>query len=118
MMGKARQKELKLAYRQAFPAMGIFAIRNLQTGRTLLDKSTNLSGALNRHRLELRFGTHRNPALMADWRQYGEAGFSFEILEQLKERSEPDFNYPAELERLLASWQAKFAEEARDRYPV
>lgn len=117
-MDKARQKELKLAYKQAFPAMGIFAIRNLQTGQTLLDKSTNLTGSLNRHRLELRFGTHRNPALMADWRQHGETGFSFEILEQIKERSEPGFNYPAELERLLANWQAKLAEEAHDRYSV
>jgi len=106
-MDKARQKELKLAYKLALPPMGIYAIRNLATGRIYLDQSNNLTGALNRHRLELKLGTHRNPALLADWRSYGEAQFSFEILEQLKQSPEPDFDYAAELVRRLKHWRGE-----------
>ena len=112
-MDKARQKELKLAYKQTFPTMGLFAIRNLASGRLLIDKSTNLPGSLNRHRMELRMGTHRCRKLQEDWFHYGEAAFGFEILERIKERIEPDFNYLVELERILAERlsQSEKAEE-------
>lgn len=106
-MDKARQKALKLAYKLALPPMGIYAIRNLTTGRTLLDSSANLVGALNRHGMELRHGTHRHRELMADWRVLGEAQFVFEVLEQIKASPEPDFDYAGELTRLLTLWQGK-----------
>lgn len=106
-MDKAAQKEAKAAYRLAFPAMGIYGIRHLDSGRMLLDKSTNLPGALNRHRMELKLGTHRNRALQADWLARGEAGFAFEILEQIKESSDPDMNYARLLDDLLATWLSR-----------
>ena len=102
VMDRAKRKELTQAYKLAFPSMGIFAIRNLATGRVLIDQSANLNGTFNRHRVELQLGTHRNKALMEDWRTHGEANFVFEVLETIKERSEPDFNYRAEMARLLA----------------
>ncbi len=106
-MDKARKKELRQAYRLAPPPMGIYTITNKATGRTLLDASANLEGAFNRHRMELRLGVHRNRPLMADWRQFGEAQFAFEVAERLKPRTEPDFDPAAELARLLARWQTK-----------
>lgn len=107
MMEKSRKKEISVAYKLAYQPMGIFSVRNLATGRQLVGHGSNPTAALNRHRVELRFGTHRNQALMGDWRQFGEAGFAFEILELLKERPEPDFDYPAELESRMAVWKAK-----------
>lgn len=115
-MDKNRQRELKLAYRLSRPPMGIYAIRNSANGKLYLDRSTNLTGSLNRHRLELKLGTHRNPAMMQDWRQYGEAQFAFEILEQLKDSPEPDFNYAAELDRRLAHWREKHPSGSPDSY--
>lgn len=109
-MDKTRHKALKQAYKLAFPAMGIYAIRNTANGRIYLDKTSNLGGALNRHRMELKLGTHRCPALLAEWRQFGEAQFSFEVVEQLKERSEPDFDYSTELEHCLARWRKEFSQ--------
>jgi len=106
---KARQRELKLAYKLALPPMGVFGIRNLVCGRQLVERSMNLTGSLNRHRMELRAGVHRNRELMADWRAHGEAQFVFEVLEQVKERPEPDFDYAQEVQSLLARWQAKLA---------
>ncbi|NYE28796.1 hypothetical protein HDE78_001752 [Rhodanobacter sp. K2T2] len=96
-----------MAYKLALPRMGIFSIRNVVTGRMLLDQSSNLTGSLNRHRMELQWGVHRNRLLMADWHAYGEARFSFEVVEQIHERHEPDFDYRAELVRRTAFWRAK-----------
>lgn len=106
-MDRARRKALTQAYKLEFPAMGIFAIRNLATGRMLIDQSTHLGGSINRHRTELLLGTHRNKALMADWRANGEAAFVFEVLEKIDERPQPDYDYKAELERLLEHWRAR-----------
>lgn len=109
-MDKNRQKALKQAYKLAFLAMGIYAIRNIANGRIYLDKTGNLGGALNRHRLELRWGSHRNKALLTDWREFGEAQFSFEVVEQIKESTDPRFDYAQTLEDRLAYWQAHFPE--------
>lgn len=106
-MDKARRKELTTMYKLAFPYMGIFSIRNKITGRQLIGQSNNLNGALNRHRLELRMGVHRNPDLMADWHALGEDQFAFDVIEQIKERPEPDFDYPSELNKCMAVWQTK-----------
>ena len=106
-MDKARKKELRQAYRLTPVPMGIYTITNKETGRALLDASANLEGALNRHRMELRLGVHRNRALMADWRQFGEAQFAFEAVERIKPRTEPDFDPAAELARSLARWRMK-----------
>ena len=106
MTERARQKALKLAYKEARPPMGLFAIRNLANGRMYVDKSMNLTASLNRHRMELRQGVHRHRALMADWRSLGEANFSFEVLERLSEPTEPGFDPVAALADRLAAWRA------------
>ena len=105
MSDRARQKELKLAYKLAHPPMGLFAIRNLATGRVFVDRSRNLTGSLNRHRMELQRGVHRNRELMADWRTFGEARFAFEVVARVAERPEPDFDYEAALDDCLATWR-------------
>ncbi len=106
-MDRATRKALTQAYKMTLPPMGIFAIRNVVTGRMLIDQSTNLPGALNRHRTELKLGSHRNKALMDDWRVLGEAGFAFEVLQKVEERPGPDFDYKAEMTRLLEAWRIR-----------
>jgi len=106
-MDRAQRKALTQAYKLAFPSMGILAIRNRVTGRMLIESSAHLTGTINRHRTELALGTHRNKALMHDWRLHGEDGFAFEVLATVEERPEPDYDYKAELARLLARWLAE-----------
>lgn len=106
-MDTARRKALKLAYRLAFPPMGVFAVRNTASGRMLLASSRNLTGSLNRHRMELQQGVHRNAALMADWRALGEAAFAFDVLAQVEERTDPGWDPSVDLDRLLAEWLGK-----------
>lgn len=107
MTGRARRKALIDAYKLAFPPMGIYAVRHVATGRMLIDRSANTTAALNRHRLELRLGTHRVKELQADWCAQGESAFAFEVLEGVQERTDPAFDYDAELARMLEAWRAK-----------
>lgn len=107
MTSRSERKALTRAYKLAMPPMGIFAIRNAINGKMLIDSSTHVHATLNRHRTELRFGTHRNTTLLGDWRTYGEANFVFAVWAQIDERAEPDFDYHAELERLLATWRMR-----------
>lgn len=78
-----RRKEWIELYKQARKAAGVYGVRNLETGRLLLGSSVNLHGPLNRHRSELRNGSHRCADLQADWNRLGEDAFSFEILDRV-----------------------------------
>lgn len=75
-----RRKEWIELYKQARKTAGVYAVRNLASDRVLLGSSINLHGPLNRHRSELRLGSHRCAELQADWDRLGEDAFRFEIL--------------------------------------
>jgi hypothetical protein len=53
-----------------------------------------------RHKMELKFGNHRNKDLQNDWNQYGEDIFVFEVLSELKKNEEENMNYNKELKTL------------------
>lgn len=86
--------------RDAFPPMGVYAIRDRRTGALRVAASRNVHAAINRIRFELRLGTHPDRVLQAAWRDGGEERLAFEVLELVKERSDAAFDYAAEL-RLL-----------------
>ncbi|HAT31908.1 MAG TPA: ArsR family transcriptional regulator [Janthinobacterium sp.] len=101
-MNKSRNAALKSHYKLNPPAMGVYIIRNLATGKSLLALSNNLDGAINRQRFELKLGTHRNAALLADWKRHGEASFNFAILDTVAPSVDPAFDADAEMAALLA----------------
>lgn len=115
-MDKQRQAELKLAYKLSGPPMGIFAIRQLATGRAMIGSSRNVDGILNRHRFNLRLGKHPNRILQADWLASGESGFVFEVLETIKMQDDPAFDCDAELSSALLRWQIQYAPGAANSY--
>ena len=85
--------------------MGVYAIRNLNTGQCYVLASMNVEAAMNRDRFELRFKGHRNTELQRDWLAYGADQFHFEVLDVLKKRVDPTFDYKAELASTLALWR-------------
>lgn len=95
---------LKQQYVETKIRAGVYAIRNLVTGRVLVAGSTNVEGALNRHRFELRQGTRRNPLLSEEWTLHGESSFNFEVLDMVKPREDSAFNVARELEDLIVMW--------------
>ena len=106
-MDSERKKALLREYKETPLPMGVFQIKNNVTGKLLLLKALNLPGIINRHQLELRRGMHRNSQLQADWNQYGETAFSFDVLATLKpEEYLPEY-YPTAVNDLFEAWLEK-----------
>jgi hypothetical protein len=107
----ADRRQLARQARDAFPAMGVYAIRDQATGSVRVASSRNVHGTINRILFELRLGSHPDKALQAEWRRGGPERFSFEVLELVKERSDPAFDYAAELRALEELHRAMLADE-------
>tara|TARA_Y100001968_G_C19415688_1_gene748880 strand:+ start:569 stop:910 length:342 start_codon:yes stop_codon:yes gene_type:complete len=91
------KKELKEAYKQMVFPMGVFQIKNLTNGKFLVDNSIDMQAKWNRHKMELKFGNHKNKELQKDWNNMGESNFVFEIISELKPNEEKISNYTKDL---------------------
>jgi group I intron endonuclease len=96
--------EAKRRYKETPAQAGIFLITNTANGKVLLGSSTNLHGPLNKHRFSLTTGRHPIPKLQEDWNRFGAAAFTFEVVEVLKVKEDPEFNLSNELELLEQVW--------------
>lgn len=113
---ESRKKELKKGYLAAPPAMGVFQIRNMVSGKALVLSSLNLQGLINRHRLELVHGSHRNKGLQADWDALGQESFAFEVLDELSRVADPERDYREELKLLESFWAEREGAYVPDGY--
>lgn len=103
--GRSRRAELKQAYKENPPPMGVYAVRNRANGKVLVGTSLNLPGMLNRIRFTLELGSYRtHPALQEDWNRYGADSFSFETLDVLPPSKEPGADPKEELAVLESLW--------------
>jgi hypothetical protein len=109
------KRTLKQQYLEAKTRAGVYAIKNLVTGRVLVAGSTDVQGALNRHRFELRQGTHRNKLLSEDWALHGEPNFCFEVLDVVKPTDDSSFDVARELKDLVAMWRQEIL-QGKDDY--
>jgi hypothetical protein len=98
-MTSEQRRSLSRRARDAFPPMGVYAIRDARTGRARVGSSRNVHARLNRIQFELRLGTHADRDLQEAWRHDAER-ISFEVVELVKERTDAAFDYGEEL-RLL-----------------
>ncbi|UZR94414.1 GIY-YIG nuclease family protein [Chondrinema litorale] len=94
------KKELKVAYKQMKPLMGVYQIKNQKNNRMLIEGSTDINAKFNRHRMELNFGNHRLKALQKDWKEFGEENFSFEVISELETKDELNVDYKEEVKIL------------------
>ncbi|MEO8961957.1 MAG: GIY-YIG nuclease family protein [Ginsengibacter sp.] len=95
------KKELKKEYGSMKFKIGVFQIKNIANNKIYIDRSVNLNKIWNRHQLELNYGMHRNLALQAEWNEFGESNFVFEILSEIKQADEQNTDYTKE-SKLLA----------------
>jgi len=101
------KKEAKLAYKASRRPMGVFLIRNLVNDKIFVGATMNLDAMFNRIRFQLYAGSHPVKDLESDWKQLGASKFSFEVLEQINPREDPNYNYAADLETLEDLWLEK-----------
>lgn len=96
----AERRRLAREARDAFPPMGLYLVRDASIGPVRIGSSRDVHATLRRIQFELRLGSHPDKALQARWR-HDPARFSFEVLDLVKERADPDFDYDEELRMLL-----------------
>lgn len=101
------RKEINQEYLERAKPAGVFQIKNTVNDKVLLGSSLNLEGPLNKHKFMLKIGSHKNKALLEDWKQYGEEQFAFEILEVVDVKDDPNFNLKDELTLLEEIWLEK-----------
>lgn len=98
------RKEINREYLERAKPAGIYQVKNIVNGKTLLGSSLNIEGPLNRHKFMLKIGSHTNKALQKDWDELGPDKFIFEILEVVKVQDNPNFNLKDELTLLEQIW--------------
>jgi biotin operon repressor len=103
----SERQQLKQAYQHSHKTAGLYCVRNLKTGKILLGSSLNLEGPLNRHRAELRFGTHRCKLLQDDWNELGEESFAFEVVDTVPPGIAPGPYRNTALKTLERRWLEK-----------
>ena len=85
--------------------MGVYRIHNTRDDRSLVGRSVDLTAILNRERVSLRIGSHRNAALQRDWNALGADAFVFEVLDTITAPDDkPDYDATDDLKVLEALW--------------
>ncbi len=110
------KQELKKKYKNSEIPMGIYKITNLANGKIFVGSSRNLDARINRHKFELKFGSESNKELLNDIKQFGEKSFEFEIIDLLKYKDEPDYDYTEDLETLEELWKEKIKSLGKQVY--
>ncbi len=83
-MDAQRKKQLKLAYNERKPVMGIMQVRCLETGERFFIGSTDMKATENGLVARFDGGQHPNRHLQSLWNEYGRESFAFEPVEELE----------------------------------
>lgn len=106
-MDKAK---IKQAYKERKPAMGVYKIEIANSELCFIGSAMDLLARFNRHKTELKFGSHRNRDLQQLWKVHGERAFDFVILDELEWDKES--NQQEDLEVLLDMWVQKMKDNS------
>lgn len=87
--------------------MGIYQIKNMVNGKIFIGSSKNLHGKFNSYKLQLKLGSHVNRELQKDYTHFGEDKFSFEVVDNLEPKEDPNYDYTEDLAVLEEMWIEK-----------
>ncbi|KNZ42725.1 hypothetical protein AKG39_05100 [Acetobacterium bakii] len=104
------KKEIITEYKERKILGGIFVIRNIDSGKILVDSTTNLQGAQNLFAFSKKTGSCGMIKLQKDWTITGKDRFVFEVLEELeKGETQTLKEYKDDIEVLKLMWKEKLA---------
>ncbi len=104
---RKRRAELKRAYKESRPSMGIYQIRNKVNGKLFIDSSKNLAGSKTSREFQLRMGKiPSSPSLQKELAVYGADAFEFTVLEELPP-PQPGERAERQLMAAKLRWQEK-----------
>ena len=98
------RKELIRHYKETPRPAGVYRVRNIAGGKSLLDSSPDLPAILNRERFQLDAGLHPDKELQKDWRELGPDAFAFETLHRLEPSGAPGCDAGEDLQALKEMW--------------
>lgn len=67
--------------------MGVYVIKNNLDGKVYIGSSVDVIKRFKRHKYDLNKKVHNNGYLQSAWNKYGEDNFSFNLLEQVNDKS-------------------------------
>ncbi|HPS44113.1 MAG TPA: GIY-YIG nuclease family protein [Treponemataceae bacterium] len=114
MAEKRSKKELLRAFKAEREVGGVYAIKNRETGRALIQTTTTISKAKGILSFAKLTGSCVHPLIADDWKAYGPDAFELEILETLDRKDEEsDAEFAEEVRALGELWSERFPAETR-----
>lgn len=107
----AKRRRRAREARDAFPPMGVYAVRDRASGSVSVGSSRDVHARLRRIQFELRLGAHKDKVLQAAWRQ-DPTRLSFEVVALVKQRADAAFDYAQELRVLEQLYREELCGEA------
>jgi hypothetical protein len=98
---------MKKAYKEAKRSMGVYRITATGSDTVYVGFGTDLPAKINRHKAELKFGSHRNRELQEAWNSLGESAIEFGILDVLDHKENSQAHPAEELHVLVEMWIRK-----------
>jgi hypothetical protein len=98
------KKTLIKQYKNTIRPIGIYRITNRINGKILIGSSTSVIQIKNRIFFQLKNGSYPVRELQNDFLEYGEGEIVFDIVDFLKPRQEPSYDYSDDLQSLLEMW--------------
>lgn len=112
-MDSQRKKQLTQGYKERRHTGCIYALKNQESGRRLVQREADTQSAHNRYAFFQATGSCPHPKLAADFDKLGAPGFQLEILEQLEQgETQTELEFREELKTLEALWKEKLGPEA------
>lgn len=101
------KKEIKKAYKQAVRPIGVYQVKNLESGKIYLGRAMDLNGKLNSEKFQLKNKMHMNRELQKDFNDLGDEKFAFEVLDRLQPKEGAGHDHGQELKELEEIWLDK-----------
>jgi hypothetical protein len=115
----ARRKALQEAAKAVKTFYGVVKLTNSASGRVFIGSFSNIKNRESYLRDQLDDGRHPNAALQADWRIYGSAAFSYEVLAEKDAAEVNDAAWEAkQLEAVFLEELQPYGERGYNRPPA
>lgn len=111
-MDSAKRKELKSAFKEQPAVGGIYRIRCTGNGRAWVKSTKNLAGQKNKFAFAVSTNSFPEPGMRAEWMEYGAQSFSFDTLEELKQKeTQTEREFAEDIDVLLEIWLEKYKQD-------
>ena len=98
------KNELKKKYKETTTPMGVYKIENKINKKIFIGSSLNITARFNRHKMGLKFGSEEIKELLDDYNKYGPDCLEFSVVDYLKPKDDPTYNYRKDLAELENMW--------------